>query len=67
MFSQPVHPAYLAGQRLRMRRCRVRVVIEQPAGGQHHARVQNPHWSPWQWRNPPDRVAAGRPFEAFHP
>src|SRR5215471_7199078 len=40
-------PAHLAGQGLTdLRRRRVRVVIEQPAGGQHHARRAEPALQP---------------------
>src|SRR6266550_2026267 len=61
-------PAYLAGQRLPdLRRRRVRVVIEQPAGGQHHARRAEPALEPVAaGETLLDRVEPAVPFQAFH-
>src|SRR2546430_7753398 len=62
-------PAYLAGQRLPdLRRCRVRVVIEQPAGGQHHARGAEPALEPVAvGETLLDRVEPAVPLPAIHP
>src|SRR6266516_1059628 len=61
-------PAYLAGQRLPdLRGRRVRVVIEQPAGGQHHARRAEPALELVAAGGTlMDRVEPAVPFQAFH-